>query len=48
MVIEKEKVMNSALFSGIQAEEMSCLLGCIGPRRTISEISASFCPELCI
>ena len=30
MVIENEKVMNSALFSGIQAEEMSCLLGCIG------------------
>lgn len=30
MVIENEKVMNSALFSGIQAEEMGCLLGCIG------------------
>lgn len=30
MVIENEKVMNSPLFSGIQAEEMGCLLGCIG------------------
>lgn len=30
MEIDREKIMKTALFNGIQPEEMNCLLGCIG------------------